>query len=154
MRLLLSGLTLFASTTLLAIAIGAAFVSTILPGSSPREVGDYMSPTLFLGATALITSIVLVLLAGRGRRQPLGDGVITINAIVLGYCFWLSVAALAGGPSPYPDSQPLFAWMTASLFLSVIVPAHIIAYLALRRTPLLRGLTPPRKTKGPAEASP
>jgi len=49
--------------------------------------------------------------------------------------------------------MPMFyVMMIGRPIVTCLIPAHIVAVLALRRTRLLRGFAP--KTKGPAEASP
>ena len=155
MALLRSGVVLFASFTIAAIAAGWGFLSLAGYGGLGLGSSESMVPILFVSAVTLTTSVALVVLAWRGRRQPLGDGVVIINLLVIGFGFVVLVGHALSGPSPYPDSAPGFYLMLiVGATLAIFIPAYLIAYLALCRTPLLRGLAPPRKSKGPAEASP
>ena len=155
MALLRSGVVLFASFTIAAIAAGWGFLSLAGYGGLGLGSSESVVPILFVSAVTLTTSVALVVLAWRGRRQPLGDGVVIINLLVIGFGFVVLVGHALSGPSPYPDSAPGFYLMLiVGASLAIFIPAYLITYLALRRTPLLRGLAPPRKSKGPAEASP
>lgn len=154
MAILLSGLALFVSFTAAAIAIGWGFMFlSSYGGLGPGD--EYLAPILQISTVTFATSVVLMILAWRGRRQPLGDGVVSINVLVIGFCLVQLISYAAAGPSPYPDSAPAYyLLLIVGVYLTFLIPAYLLTYLALRRTPLLRGLAPPRKTKGPAEASP
>lgn len=154
MALLRSGLVLFVSVTFMAaLILGALLVGTGKIGGWRLDAASDWSFLLQLSIVTLPASILLVVLAWRGRRQPLTDGVtlITCIAIVacLAYYLWVSFT-----PQPYGHGYEIFVWILAGLGLACIVPAYLITYFALRRTPLLSPLAPPGKTKGPAEASP
>lgn len=154
MAILRSGLALFVSFTAVAIASGwGLMLLTSNGGFDPGE--EYLPLILQISAVTFATSIVLMVLAWRGRRQPLGDGVLSINLVVIGYGLAQLVSFAASGPSPYPDSMPAFyLLLVVGVHLMFLVPAYLVTYLALHRTPLLSGLVPPPKSKGPAEASP
>jgi hypothetical protein len=155
MLVLRSALALFGIVTALAAVIG----TTLIGGSwDPYFVWHAQSVTV---ATAPTYSL-LAIGAWRGRHRPLLDGVILIALIGFVACaIWFARMWLG----PFPDeltaaqsrSWAGLAWTYCLLALASIIPAPLISYFALRRTPLLRGLVPQKvdaKTKGPAEASP
>nr|WP_295887128.1 hypothetical protein [uncultured Devosia sp.] len=152
MTILRSGLILFVSMVVVAAAIGWGYVSLLGP------TGDfvfYALQVLLFCAVALITSILLAALAWRGRRQPLSDGIAIITVLVLTAAGVMSIASANYEPK-YPDNMPpiLAILLGVSLYLACLVPAYLFCYLALCRTPLLSGLAPLPKNKGPAEAGP
>ena len=77
---------------------------SFLSGSN-LEAGDLLQYLLMFGAVALGMTVVLVIPAWRGRRQPLGDGVIAINVIVLAYCYYGFFSGIATDLSKYPDAS-------------------------------------------------
>ncbi len=148
-----SGVILFVLVTVLASGIVAGVIYAIGYGSFAYNLDSLLMAFALFAGFALASSIVLVVLAWRGRREPLLDGTLTLNILIIGFNLaWFGIA-LSQGPSPYPDSMPMFyAMLTSGLLVACLVPAHIIGVLCLSRTPLLRGLVP--KQKGPAVASP
>jgi hypothetical protein len=150
MSILRAGLILFVSVSLGATAIvwGIYYLS-----GSNVDADSVLQYLLPFGAVALGTSLVLVILGRRGRRQPLGDGIITINVIVLAYCYYGFFVGVATDQSKYPDASATYALLGSGIFLVCLIPAYLICYLALCRTPLLRDLAP-RTSKGLAKASP
>ncbi|CAN7338614.1 hypothetical protein LJR016_001808 [Devosia sp. LjRoot16] len=153
MARILSGLVLFVVVIALTCAMLVGFSYAMGYGAPSYDLDSLLNIIGPLGAFALANSIVLVVLAWRGRTHPLSDGVLSLNVLVVGFTFVQIVTILWQGPSPYPDSMPMFyAVLMSGLIVTCLIPAHIVAVLALRRTALLRGFVP--KTKGPAEASP
>lgn len=150
---ILSGLVLFVAVVALTCFMLVGFSYAMGYGAPSYDLDSLLPITAVLAAFALVNSIVLVVLAWRGRNRPLSDGVLSLNVLVIGFTFALLVWILWQGPSPHPDSMPMFyAVLMSGLIVTCLIPAHIVAVLALSRTPLLRGFAP--KTKGPAEASP
>lgn len=150
MVLLRSGLMLFVSVTLVAaLTLGALLVSSGSIGGWRLDTSSDWSFLLLLSIVTLPTSVLLVILAWRGRRQPLTDGVTLMTCIAIMAClvvyFWRSLY-----PSPTGQGYAIFVWFYAGIGLAALVPAYLISYLVLCRTPLLRGLAPPAKAKGPA----
>lgn len=153
MALLRSGIVLFVSVTLVASVILGAFLA--LTGNLGGWRLDASTDWTFLFYLSIVTlpaSTVLVVLAWRGRRHPLTDGVTLMTCIAL-------AAGATGTLIPRQGTSMgnfdmVIVWIYPGIGLACLVPAYLITYFALRRTPLLRGLAPPRKTKGPAEASP
>jgi hypothetical protein len=146
MELVRAGAVLFVSVIAASTAIGCGILYLSNYGTPPslEHLEGYLTYILHFSAVSLATAIVLVVLARRGRRQPLGDGVIAINVSVLAYSFLQLIVHAISGPSPYPDSMNfLFLMMVMGGYLLCLVPAYMLAYLVLRRTPLLRGLAPP-----------
>ncbi len=153
MALLRSGIVLFVSVTTVAATImwGLFYVADV--GFRP-DLLESIVPIFHFSAAAFATTVLLLALAWRGRQQPMVDGVFSMNILVLGYSIVQAIFIASAGQSKYPDSAPFFyLFFIVSIYLACLVPAHVICCLALRRTPLLRGLYPP-KSKGPAEASP
>lgn len=151
MPLLRSGLVLFVSVTAVSAIISLALFYAVM-GRGPLFISDFY-PTLLLTIPILPMVVTLMVLASRGRRRPITDGITLMTCIALGVCGLL--VALPNPPSEFGwgfDAMIMTAHVGAGL--ACVVPAHIITVLALRRTPLLAGLVPPRKSKGPAEASP
>lgn len=148
-----SGLMLFVLVTVLASGIVAGVIYAIGYGSFVYNLDSLLMAFALFAGFALASSIVLVVLAWRGRREPLLDGTLTLNVLLIAFNLaWFGIA-LSQGPSPYPDSMPMFYAMLASgLLVACLIPAHIIAVLCLSRTPLLRGLV--QKQRRPAAASP
>jgi hypothetical protein len=155
MALLRSAVVLFVSVTILAAAM-LSLLFYIGNGSwnwwSPGSLDD-LSPLFHLSAVNFVTAILLMFLAWRGRRQPITDGITAMTVLVLAVCFVQFVGSSAQEPM-FPDSTPIFVWIAAGIYLASLVPAHLICCLALSRTPLLRGLAPSPKSKGPAGAGP
>lgn len=153
MVLLRSGIVLFVLVTLVAaLILGAFLVLTGNIGGWRLDAGSDWSFLFYLSIVTLPASPVLVVLAWRGRHHPQTDGVtlMTCIAVVAG-----AVAMFIPRPGTSMGNFDLLVlWIYPGLGLACLVPAYLVTYLALRRTPLLRGLAPPRKTKGPAEASP
>ena len=90
---------------------------------------------------------LLTFAAWRGRRHPALRGTVLIAAIALVSCaIWYAKIWFG----PFPDeltaaqsrSWAGMAWTYCFLGLMSIIPAHLITYFALHRTPLLRGLVP------------
>ena len=139
MSLLRSGLVLFISMTVVATLalLGLIYWSGLVtPDWRPRFVIDLM-PVALICIVTLPTSILLTVFAWRGRRRPVTDGLSLVAAI----CVLLVL--VPGGTSEWGSN---FATMVKAAYcgfgLACIVPAHLITYYALRRTPLLRGLVP------------
>lgn len=150
---ILSGLALFVVVVAFSCGMLVGFSYAVGYGTSSYDLDSLLPIIAVFAAFALANSIVLVVLAWRGRNRPPSDGVLSLNVLVIGFTLALLVWILWQGPSPYPDSMPMFyAMLTSGLVVTCLIPAHIVAVLALRRTPLLRGFVP--KAKGPAEASP
>ncbi|OEO29275.1 hypothetical protein VW23_026260 [Devosia insulae DS-56] len=150
MALLRSGLVLFVSVTLMAaLTLGALLVSTGNIGGWRLDTSSDWSFLFQLSIVTLPTSILLVVLAWRGRRQPLTDGVALMTCIAILAClvvyFWWSLYPPHSG-----HGYAILVWIYAGIGLAALVPAYLISYLALCRTPLLRGLAPPAKAKGAA----
>jgi len=153
MMRVLSGLVLFIAVVALAGSMLVGFSYAMGYGASSYDPETLVGVGALFAAFALVNSIVLVVLAWRGRNRPLSDGVLSLNIFVIGFTLVQVVSILWQGPQPHPDSMPMFyAMLMGGLVVTCLIPAHIVAVLALQRTPLLRGLAP--KTKGPAEASP
>lgn len=151
MVLLRAGFALFISVTVIATAIGWGLMYLSSYGAFTPEPTEYLTPILHFAAVALATSIVLAVLAWRGRRQPMGDGTISVTLLVLGFSFAQVVMLASNGPSKYPDSMAFFSlWVLVGIYLACLVPAYLISYFALRRTPLLSPLAPPRQGPTPA----
>lgn len=154
MVLMRSGMVLFVSVTLVAaLILGALLVGTGNIGGWQLDTTSDWTFLFHLSIVTLPTSVLLITLAWRGRRQPLADGVTLMTCIAVAVSFFRILI-------PSPSSSlgrgfDIFAiWAFCGIGLMCVVPAYVLCYLALRRTPLLRGLAPPRKSKGPAEASP
>lgn len=142
MVLLRSGLVLFVVSTVVAAIIvnGVFFGQAFLQGWSP-------SPSYVLWYTESIavitapTCLLLMLLAWRGRRRPALDGTLIIAALLLTICSAFYVWA-SNSSDPLGASYAGFWWMACFAGFACIIPAHLLTYFALRRTPLLRGLVP------------
>ncbi len=148
-----SGLVLYVSVTLVAaLILGAYLYWTGNIGSWRLDFNSNWSFLFYLSLVALPTSVLLVVLARFGRRQPLSDGIAIMT------CIALSAAAVAMFFPPQGTTMGNFnlviVWIYPGIGLGCLVSAYLMTYFALRRTPLLRGLAPPPKAKGPAEASP
>ncbi len=152
MLLLRSGLVLFISVSVAASIIGFGLLYVGGGTGSAHSFAELLTPISYLSAISLTTCIVLICLAWRGRQQPMGDGIIAINLLVLGYCF-IQFIQSAVGPR-FADSEAMFVWVDAGLYLACLVPAYLVSYLILRRTPLLRGLAPPVEKQRARQASP
>ncbi|KQV09641.1 hypothetical protein ASC89_00045 [Devosia sp. Root413D1] len=150
---ILSGLALFVVVIALTCVMLVGFSYAMGYGAPSFDFDSLLPITAVLVAFALANSIVLVVLAWRGRNRPLSDGVLSLNVLVIGFTLVTLVSILLQGPSPYPDSMPMYyVMLMGGQVVTFLIPAHIVAVLALSRTPLLRGFVP--KAKGPAEASP
>ena len=151
MALFRAGLVLFVSVTIVSLAIGFALLWT--SGSiSAVDISSYLEPMEIICGVVFLMCAAVTILARRGRHHPVTDGIFAANILVIGPLF---VEFIISAISPrYADSMIMFTWVNAGLYLACIVPAHLISYGSLFRTPLLRGLVPQQKSKGPAEASP
>lgn len=155
MLLLRSGLVLASCVTLVAslLVVLCMSVACWLQGWALWQPQFLLVP---VGASLVTvpTITVLAIAASLGRRRPVLDGITLIVGVGLIVCSFLYFQGLK---SPDVISRS-FAWsFTVVLYMvgiAALVPAYLITYLALCRTPFLRGLAPARKTKGPAEASP
>ena len=153
MALLRSGFVLFLSVAVVATVLfwGLLFLGSY--GSwPPLNSADDWQPVIHLSVAAFVTSGALMALAWRGRRQPATDGVALLTVLVLAACFVQFVSNVSIGQK-FADSEPLFTWAIAGLYLASLVPAYLICYFALSRSPLLRGLAPSR-SKRHADACP
>lgn len=142
MVLLRSGLVLFVTVTVLAAIIvnSVFFGQAFLQGWSP-------SPSYVLWYTESIavitaaTCLLLMLLAWRDRRRPALDGTLIIAVLLLTICSAFYVSA-RNSSDPIGASYAGLWWMACFAGFASIIPAHLFACFALRRTPLLRGLVP------------
>ncbi len=145
MVLLRSGLILFVSVTTLASLIvnGVFFAQAALQGWSP-------SPSYILWHTQSITiitgptTVLLTLLAWRGRRRPSLDGTIISTILLFAICSCLYIAARNSEDSISYSYAGIF-WAFCLAGLASIIPAHLLTCFALSRTPLMRGLLPDTK---------
>ncbi|MGV3490277.1 MAG: hypothetical protein ACO1OG_03060 [Devosia sp.] len=155
MLLLRAGLSYFLAVT----ALSTFLISAVFYGNAWWREG--WTPAdwywgLFGTQVAMVTapsSLLLVLLACLGRRRPLLDGffLLAVTGFALGaYAYWGALWS----SDPTARSWAGMAWALYIGGMLGIIPAHITTILTLGRTPLLRGLAAPPKTKGPAEASP
>ncbi len=149
MALLRSGLTLFISVTVFASLIvnGVFFGQASLQDWSPSS--SYL--LWYTESIAIITgptTLLLMLLAWRGRRRPALDGTIIIAVLLLAICSCLYLWA-SSSDDPLGASYAGIWWAACFSGLASIIPAHLLTYFALRRTPLLRGLAPQREPKSP-----
>jgi hypothetical protein len=148
MILLRSGTVLFVMVT-----VGAAAIFTVLFFALLWPTGWHAWSTYSFWhaqGVAVVTGPTYALLtfaAWRGRRHPALDGTVLIAAIALVSCaIWYAKIWFG----PFPDeltaaqsrSWAGMAWTYCFLGLMSIIPAHLITYFALHRTPLLRGLVP------------
>lgn len=156
MNSLRSGLILFVLVTTLATAIGTTiFISVPFRGRGWSEASTYgMWGVQLLSVVTIPSYVTLVLLAWRGRRCPIMDGSLLIAGIGLLLATGWYLLAYFTTTSPLARLFAVLAWLCYAGGMLSLIPAHIITILALRRTPLLRGLVAPPKSKGPAEASP
>jgi len=142
MVLLRSGLVLFVSVTILASLIvnGVFFGQAAVQGWSPN-------PNYLLWHTQIIaiitgpTTVLLMLLAWRGRRRPSLDGTIITAILLFAICSCLYMGA-RNSDDPISYSYAGIFWAFCFAGLASIIPAHLFACFALRRTLLLRGLVP------------
>lgn len=145
MVLLRSGLILFVSVTTLASLIvnGVFFAQAALQGWSP-------SPSYILWHTQSITiitgptTVLLMLLAWRGRRRPSLDGTIITTILLFTICSFLYMGS-RNSEDPVTYGYAGIVWAFCLAGLGSIIPAHLLTCFALRRTPLLRGLVPHTK---------
>jgi hypothetical protein len=139
-----SALVMFCAVTALAAALGTALM---------RFPWDpyFLWHTLSVAVATAPTYTLLAIGAARGRRRVLLDGTILIAVIgFVASAIWYAEMWFG----PFPDEQTAaqsrswagIAWTYYLLALASIIPAHILTFLALRRTPLLRGLVPTPST--------
>ena len=144
MALLRSGLVLFITVT----ALAATIVNGVFFGQASLQ-GWLPSPSYVLWLTESIavitgpTCLLLMLLASRGRRRPALDGAIIIAVLLLAICSAFYVWA-SNSHDPLGASYAGFWWGACVAGFASIIPAHLLCYFALRRSPLLRGLAPKR----------
>lgn len=154
---ILSGAALFVALTTVAMAILAGLLMLAGYGGLALDRNSDLLILALVSAVAFGTSVTLAILAWRGRHQPLSDGVLAINVLLTLLALApILFAAITDRLMDQTDLPPLFfsIFYLAGFALAGLVPAHFVVVLALGRTRLLRGLAPPPKTKGPAEASP
>lgn len=154
MALFRSGLVLFVLTTALATLIATLLFFGVMWKDGWHAFWKYATwHAQGLSVVTAPTCVWLMLAAWRGRRRPILDGVVL--ASTLGFAICGTLYLLATNSADRLGASYAGLWWAAFVggWLSVI-PAYLITYFALRRTPLLSPLAPPRKTKGPAEASP
>ncbi len=139
MVLLRSGLVLFVVSTVVAALMLWGLVywgRLVTPDWRPRFVADLV-PVALLCVITLPTSILLAIFAWRGRRQPITDGISIVSGVSL------LIVLFPGATSEWGNS---FATLVKAAYcgfgLACIIPAHLLTFFALRRTPLLRGLVP------------
>ena len=151
MPLLVAGLVLFVGTTALATVISTLlFFGLIWPDGWSSYSRYVVWHAQAISTVTAPTCLLLVLAAWRGRRRPIVDGIALMAAIgfaVYGTRYQLAINSWSSGYAG-------LLWIAYVGGLLSEVPAYLITYFTLRRTPLLSALVPPRKTKGPAEASP
>lgn len=150
MTLLRSGLVLYVSVTVLAaLILGALLMATGNIGGLRLDLSSDWSFLWQLSIVTLPTSVLLAVLAWRGRQQPVADGVALMSCVAIVVClvFYLVVSFT---PQQYSGYE-IVIWIFAGMGLAVLIPAYLISYLALRRTPLLKGIAPPRNGRVPAE---
>lgn len=140
MVLLRSALVMFAVVT----ALAAVILTTFIGSSWDPYV---MWHAQGIAVVTAPTYALLAFTAGRGRHRTVLDGIILIVALgLVASAIWYAKIWLG----PYADEQTAaqsrswagLAWAYYLLALGSIIPAHLIVYYALRRTPLLRGLVP------------
>lgn len=154
MALLRSGLVLFVSVTALATLISTFLFFGIVWRDGWRAFSTYAAwNAQGLSVVTAPTCLLLMLAAWRGRRRPILDGITLLTGISFAICGSLYLLT-ASSPDALAASFAGLWWMYFVGGLLGAIPAYLITYFALRYTPLLRGLAPLRKTKGPAEASP
>jgi Na+/proline symporter len=158
MSLLRSGLLLFVSVTGLAtLFVVASFVWGSLTYGWPGLAGLagwLMTVPLWFSAVTFPTTAMLTFAAWRGRRRPVLDGLILLPGIGLLACCCLYLWWLQSDDPMVAGGAGIVAPIYYLAGLAIAVPSYLIAYYTLRKSGLIAALTPPRKTKGPAEASP
>jgi hypothetical protein len=142
MTLLRSAIVLFVSVTLVAAAIRWAALLAIgyLEFSWPPSSDEALMPILLIACVTLPVCVSLGILAWRGRRQPLSDGIAIVTVVMLAAAMFFFIRDTLV-PSRFPDSAPIYTYIAFCFHLPFLIAAYTISYLALRRTPLLRGLT-------------
>lgn len=145
MILMRSGMVLFATVTAMAALILWGLVywgGLVTPDWRPRFITDLV-PVLLLCVVTIPMSILVTILAWRGRRQPVSDGASIAAGVVVAACVLLTL--VPGESSEFGRGFDTMAKAAYCGFgLASVVPAYLITYFALRRTPLLRGLAPDR----------
>lgn len=154
MALLRSGLVLFVTVTLLATVIYTGLFFGLVWRDGWHALPTYsVWHAQSISVVTAPTCLLLVLAAWRGRNRPILDGTILIAAITFAICAVMFARASTSEDALGRSYAGLW-WMFCAGGLLSIIRAYLITYFALRRTPLLSALAPPRKSKGPAEASP
>jgi hypothetical protein len=142
MAMLRSTVVLFLLDTALATAILWVLMvgfGCLDPAWRPESIDDLWL-VIRIAEIALISSVGLLFLAWRGRYQMLSDGIALMTISVLGFCYFGAIqGALA--PRQYQEMSILI-WGGVGLSLGALVPAHVLTFLVLRRTPLLSGPVP------------
>jgi len=153
MSLLRSGLVLFVLVTGLATCFGVAWSLSLWSGH-PSLAGWLIMVALGFSAVTFPTTAILTFAAWRGRRRPVLDGLILLAGIGLVACCCLYLGMQHSGDPKIAFWAGVVAPMYYLAGLVCVVPSYLVAYYSLRRSGLIAALVPPRKTKGPAEASP
>lgn len=144
MLLLRSGLVLFVLTTALATLISTLLFFAVAWGNGWHAFWTYAAN--FAQALSVVTApvcIYLTLAAWRGRRRPILDGIVLVSILGIAICGTLYLLA-ANSPDPLRASFAGIWWMAFLGGWFSVISAYAISYFALRRTPLLSSLAPPR----------
>lgn len=152
MVLVRAGAALYVTVTVLATLImSLLYFSLVWPSGPSSDRFVMISFAQAISLVTLPTSVLLVAAAWRGRRRPVLDGTLLIIAVA-GVCAGIYLATIYF--SPMGQGYEIFAGLYYAAGLVTIIPAYLITYFALRRTPLLRGLAPLPRTNGATEAGP
>lgn len=89
------------------------------------------------------TCIWVVLAAWRGRKRPIFDGIVLASSLGFAICGTLYLLA-ATSPNPLGPSFAGIWWVVFVGGCLTVIPAYLITYFALYRTPLLSPLAPLR----------
>ena len=98
------------------------------------------------GRTAAATVWVTIAAMG-SRRHPLFDGLAVMLVLGLGAC----IAVLGLAPGDYRAFLIEIVWTGFGRALAAIIPAWALAWYALRRNRLLRGIAPEHNPTALAE---
>lgn len=142
MALWRSGLVLFVLTTTLATVISTLLFFGLMWTTGWHAFWTYATwHAQGLSVVTAPTCIWLVLAAWRGRTRPIFDGVVLASSLGFAICGTLYLLA-ANSPDLLGASYAGLWWAAfVGGWLSVI-PAYLITYFALYRTPLLSPLAP------------
>ena len=95
---------------------------------------------LRISILTLPTSILLVIIAWRGRHHPVTDGVTLATCITIAVGLVAMLVPRESSSLGHSFDQ-IIVWLQCGLGLACIVPAYMLSYFALRHS-LLRALAP------------